>query len=138
MAQGACHSDALEVTRLVDDTFDADYCVQSDQFTRHGRVRQIDLARPQRRYDLGWQSVQINLEANGERSRRIHRLDDFVHSQHVCPQLLVAERIEAEDHLAITVMHIRSGHSMSGSAVYGLWRLSASRIRESHCDDVDD
>ena len=53
----------------------------------------------QRGDDLARQRFDVDLETDGERRRRWNGREDLVHPQHVGPQLLVAERVVAEDAL---------------------------------------
>ena len=49
------------------------------------------------------QRLDIDLEADGQRGRRIDRRNDFVHPQHIGPQLLVAEGVVAKNRLPSSV-----------------------------------
>jgi hypothetical protein len=57
---------------------------------------------------IGRQRGHVDFEAHGERRHRVdRRLDDFVQPQLVGPQLLVAERVEAKDGLAVEHRSLR-------------------------------
>ena len=100
----------------VDRPLHTDDGIQAQQFDRHRRIRQINLARAKRRDDVRRQRVDIDLEPDRQRGRRIDRRDDLVHAQHVGPELLVAKGVEAEDRLPVLVtrgtLRLRRGHGL--------------------------
>ena len=97
VAEGTRDADARELIRLADLALDPDDSVEPQELDGHGGVAQIDLPCPQRRDDLRRQRLDVDLESNRERGGRGNRRDDFVHPQHVGPQLLVAEGVVAKD-----------------------------------------
>jgi len=63
---------------------------------------QVDAAVLDALHDGGGQRVGIDLQADRERGRRVDRgADHLVHAQRVGPLRFVAERVEAEDLLAL-------------------------------------
>ena len=92
----------------------ADDRVHLEQRDRRRRALEIDLLE-----NAGRQHVGVDLEPDFERRRRIDALlDDLVQAQRVGPELLVAERVEAEDLLAL-----------GQEGFVGRWRLCRSRRR---------
>ena len=96
----------VELPRVVDLAPDSDDCVQPQQLDGHGGVVQIDLSGAQRGDELARQGLHVDLEADRQRGRRRNRGDDFVHPQHVGPQLFVAEGVVAEDGLPVPLMSV--------------------------------
>ena len=86
---------------MVDRALHADDGIRAQQLDGHRRVRQIDLAGFQRRDDSRRQGVDVHLESDRQGGRRVDRRHDFVHPQHIGPQLLVAEGVEAEYRLPV-------------------------------------
>jgi hypothetical protein len=70
--------------------------VQPDQ--RDGRRRRVEV---RGRQHVCRHGVRVDLEADGERRLRRQRLHELVQPQGVGPQLLVAERVVAEDALPV-------------------------------------
>jgi hypothetical protein len=89
----------MRLIHRVDFAPDADNGVQPQQFDGHGGVGEINLAGAKRGDGPPRQRLDIDLEAYCERGRRSNSGDDFVHPEHVGPQLLVAESVETEDGL---------------------------------------
>ena len=69
----------------------------------HGGTRQVDLSGAKRGDDRRRQRLDVDFEADRQRRRRIDRRKGLVHAQHVGPQLFVAEGVEAEDRLAVSM-----------------------------------
>ena len=111
VAERARDADAGELARVVDRALDADDRIQPQQFDGHGGVGQVDLPGAKRGDDRRRQGLDVDLEADRQRGRRIDRRDDLVHPQHVGPQLLVAEGVEAEDGLPASIVRSSSSRS---------------------------
>ena len=80
----------------------ADNRVQLEQRDRGIRTLQVDAAVQNSLHDSRRQGVRIDFQADGQSGRRINRRrDHFVHAQGVGPLRFIAERIEAEDLLAL-------------------------------------
>src|SRR5215204_7793950 len=99
MAEGARDPDRLELGAR-DPPDQADDRVELDQLHRGGGTIQVARDEEVRRQCRG-----VHLETDGECGRRAHRrLDDLVQAQGVGPELLVAERVEPKDLLALTAL----------------------------------
>ena len=122
MAQRAGHAYFRELTSVTYRSLHADHRIQAQQLDRDGRVHEKVWIRLQRGNDLGGQRLDIDLQANGQRCCRIDGGNDFVHSQHVGPELLVAKCIEAKYRPAVEAA---SGWSEAGHG-------------ERHCEDEHD
>jgi hypothetical protein len=105
--------------------------VHLEQRDRRRRALEIDLVEDSLR-----QRVRVHLQADLQRSRRVHALlDDLVQAKRVGPELLVAECLEAEDALALgdeggfTLLSHRAGWRRRRLRPLG------SRLRRSACAD---
>jgi hypothetical protein len=70
--------------------------IELEERDRRLRIVEVHCGEDARR-----ESVRVDLESHAESRQRAHaRLDDFMHSKRVGPELFIAERVEAEDLLA--------------------------------------
>jgi hypothetical protein len=97
VAQGAGDADSDQLSLLVHRTLHADDGIEAQELNRHRGIGQVDLAGAQGADDRLRKSLEIDLQADRERRGRIDGRNDLVHSQHVGPELLVSEGVEAED-----------------------------------------
>ena len=67
---------------------------------------EIDLATSKRVDDRPWKRLDVDLQTDGQRRRRVHCRNDLVHPQHIRPQLLVSEGVKPEDVLSFATMRI--------------------------------
>ena len=80
VAQRTCDADARELPEVVDRSLHAHDRIEAQQFDSDGRVAQINIARLKRRDDLLRQGLDIDLQADCQRCRRVDdRRNDLVH-----------------------------------------------------------
>jgi hypothetical protein len=101
MAERACDSDTGELPQIIDLAPDSNNRIQPQELDGHGGVAQVNLTRAERIDDRWWQRLDVNLQAYRQRGCRWHCRDDFLHSQHIGPQLLVAESVVTKDSLSV-------------------------------------
>jgi cellobiose phosphorylase len=97
MAQRAGDADTGQLTGVAHRSAHADDGIQPKQFDGHGRTCQVHLLCLDRVDDGRRQRVDVHLQSNRESRGRRNLGDRFVHPQDTGPQLLVAERVVAED-----------------------------------------
>jgi hypothetical protein len=124
-----------ELARLVDRAFHTYHRIQLQQFKGHGGVLQINLPGPKGGDDLPRQGLNVNLEADRQRGRRIDRRNGFVHPQHLGPELFVPECVEAKDGLPISMIVVVSRATSELLCVHsGAGPRHDERQRESEYD----
>src|SRR5437899_1661471 len=104
MTQRTRDAESGEVILAIDGShgaFEADDSVEFEQRYRRCRVVEIDLPRFNGRCYVGRDCIGIDLETHRESCRRADgSLNYFVHASGICPELFVAERVEAKNTLA--------------------------------------
>src|SRR5687767_6917825 len=77
-------------------TLHADYRVDAEEQSRHGRIGEVDLAIPELLHDGSRKGVDVYLETGEQRGLWRQFIDLHMQRGGVAPERLVAERIEAE------------------------------------------
>jgi hypothetical protein len=96
VTQRARDADVAHRAVGVRDRFDADHRVRGEQRLGDRGIVEVDLAGLQRRDDIAWQGVDIDLDAERERGGRADTEQGAVELERVAPEIFVSESIVAE------------------------------------------